>query len=686
MKKNLVILALAALSFAANAQVVADQTSRLVIKFKPSSKVQVQAVDLKAQLGTRLSSNLKFVKSTHSGAAVYDIGKSVSIQDARDIAKRLSSDTRVQSVEPDLRVFPKFVPTDPYYSESQWSLKAPAGSITGGMNAPALWARSLGNGVTVAVLDTGMLPHSELNGRIIQGYDFVSDPDISGDLDGRDADPTDPGDFCLGDYNEVLQKSTWHGTAVAGVIAAAADSTGMVGVAPQSKVLNVRVLGRCGGWLSDVADGIAWASGQAVNSVPAHNLGPMVLNLSLGSTVGEACPQFLQSVITPAIMRGSILVAATGNEGAKGMSAPANCQGVISVAGHTGNGDLAAYSNYSSEATISGPSGGACKSVTAGCYSYPALTLGVKGDTVFERFTQPVYFAGTSAATPFVAAALALAKSIEPSLDAAMAKSLLQSTSREFPVGTFCHANADCGFGMLDASALLAAVDSYYLPTLTVAASAKKVTPGTVVTLTASASSRITGTSYTYSWSQKLGAPVVLSVSGDTASFTAPSSAGSVVVEVSVADSGGRVAKSQTTVQVDTGSSAPVVTLMDRSTGAPGATWTLQPVVTDAENNVDRLVVVKGPQGLVANGMTLTWPTPVAGNHEVVFIAVDKTGLESEPVTMTLSIGTPDATGTPNSSAPAKSGGGGGGSWGLLGGMLLGVAVALKRKAEKSET
>lgn len=687
MKKIFSILALAAFSMAAQAQTVGDQTSRLVIKFKPSSKVQVQSVDLKAQLGTRISSDLKFVKATQSGAAVYDIGKTVSLKDARDIAKRLSSDSRVQSVEPDLRVYPKLVPTDPYYNDSQWSLKAPAGAVLGGMNAPALWNRSLGNGVTIAVLDTGMVPHPELNGRIIQGYDFVSDPDMSGDNDARDADPTDTGDFCLGAYGELLNKSTWHGTAVAGVIAAAADSTGMVGVAPQSRVLNVRVLGRCGGWLSDVADGIAWASGQPVDSVPGHNLGAMVINLSLGSEVGEACPQFLQSAITQAVNRGSILVAATGNDGVKGTSSPANCQGVIAVAGHTGNGDLAAYSNYSSETTVSGPSGGACKIGNAGCYSYPALTLGVKGDTSFEKFTLPVYFSGTSAATPYVAAALAVAKSIEPSLTAAQAKALLKSTSRAFPMGTFCYGNPDCSFGMLDADALLAAVDDFYLPTLSVAASAKKVVPGTVVTLSASTSSRMAGMTYSYSWAQKLGSPVVLSVNGANASFTAPSTAGSVVIETAVTDSGGRTVKATTTIQVDTGSSAPVVTAVDRSAGSPGVTWSFQPTVTDAENNVDRLVIVKAPQGLVADGLVLTWPTPVTGSHEVVFIAVDMSGLESEPVTMTLNIGvTGSGSGSTNSTtAPAKSGGGGGGSWGLLGGLLMIAAARLKHHAEKNK-
>lgn len=664
-------MAAMALTGAAYAASPSSETSRLVIKFKPSAKVQAQSISLKAQLGSKINSDLKFVRKTSTGSAVYDLGTKVSPTQASDIARRLSSDPRIQSAEPDFRVKPQHVPADPYYNENQWNLKSAIDSI-GGMNAPALWTKTLGSNAIVAVIDTGILQHPELSDRIIGGYDFIDDIDSAGDGDGRDSDPTDEGNFCELDGS----RSSWHGTMVAGNIAASTDSIGITGVTPQARLLDARALGRCGGWTTDIADAILWSAGRPVAGAAPHNQGPVVINLSLGTEPGIACPAFMQDAVDQAISAGSIVVASTGNESASEISSPANCTGVISVSAHTRNGDLAAYANYSNTTTVSGPAGGACKQ-SANCLGEPAVSLGVNGTTTFTSFRAPVFFSGTSSSAPLVSATLAALRTIERSLTASQAASWLRSSSRPFPAGTFCHNNPSCGFGMFDAGNLIDAATAYFTPTVTLTASARKVTPAAAVTITASAHSQVPGTTLNYSWSQKSGtqiSPQDLASAGSTLSFTAPEVSGAVVLEVTVTDSDARMVKDSITVLVDAGASTPVITQPESSSAEPNRRWTLTPNITDAESNVDRLVITSGPDGLVAEGVTLVWASPTPGTHTVTFIAVDASGLESEPVTLDLTV---TASSPVDTTPPTSSGGGG--TWGVLGSILMMLAFALKR-------
>lgn len=684
MKKFMFSFAALALGASAFAAMPLDSTNRLVVKFKPTSESTAPKAVFKAQLAGKPISTMKFIRKTHSGSAVYDIGQTVTLTQAQDIARRLAADPNVESVTPDFRVKAKvvppaggFVPQDPYYGSNQWSLKSAVESM-GGMNAPALWQRTLGAGAKVAVLDTGTTPHPELAGRIIAGYDFVSDLDVAGDANGRDADPTDPGDFCTVDG--VLESaSSWHGTLVAGVIAAATDTTGITGVAPQASIVDVRVLGRCGGWATDLADGIAWAGGVPVAGAPVNPHGPMVINMSLGSAPGQACPAFMQTAIDQALARGAIIVAATGNDGVNDVATPANCAGVISVSAHTGNGDLASYANYTTEVTVSGPAGGDCKSVTTGCQPYPSVSLGVRGSTVFESFRTPVYFAGTSSATPFVAATVAMMRELEPTITAADAKTWLKNTSRPFPAGTYCYGNTNCGFGMLDAEKLLQAMDDYYAPTLVVDRSHARVKSSQSVTLSASASSKASGKAFTYSWTQVSGPAVTLSSSGVSATFVAPQEAGTVVVRVTATDSANRTVQDTVQVEVYAESSAPVVSPVPVAQANVGQAWSLTPQVSDLDGDANRLVIVSAPEGVVAQGLSLVWPTPVAGSHLIKFVAVDAQGLESAEMTFTLNVGVTD--GGPQDTTPPTSagGGGGGGAWGLLGGVLMMLAFGLKQ-------
>src|SRR5205823_4685517 len=195
------------------------------------------------------------------------------------------------------------VPNDTMYGQ-QWHYF----EARGGINLPPAWDVTTGSAsLTVAVVDSGVVPHADLAGRLVPGYDFISDASMSNDGDGRDADARDPGDYgCNG------AASSWHGTHVAGTIGAASNNgAGVAGINWSSKILPVRVMGKCGGYTSDIVDGMRWAAGIAVIGVPANANPARVINLSLGSD--GACSSAFQSAVNDVIARGTVVVAAAGN-------------------------------------------------------------------------------------------------------------------------------------------------------------------------------------------------------------------------------------------------------------------------------------------------------------------------------------------------------------------------------------
>lgn len=267
-----------------------------------------------------------------------------------------------------------------YKSYSQPSLWDPANKFGNySINAPALWKFTTGSpDVTVAVLDTGILKkHPDLSGRLLDGYDFVTTTPNeyvdSRDGDDWDADPSDPGDYFYyeDDYGrQKMQASSWHGTSVASLIAANSNSKGIVGVAPQVKILPVRVLGAGGGTLADLVAGIRWAAGgdawDETSSGISDNPNPAnVINMSLAADASlfsywddgdfkdyqQGCLNsefdLLREAIDAARTEGAVLIAARGNEENWEHTAPSSCPGVIGVAASTRNGEIAGYSNYS---------------------------------------------------------------------------------------------------------------------------------------------------------------------------------------------------------------------------------------------------------------------------------------------------------------------------------------------------
>ena len=258
---------------------------------------------------------MQYVRRTASGAQVYRLPDGA---DQAVVMAQLRAVPGVVSVEPDIWMTPTIAsptapPTNDTYAADMWDLMGPAQGSRYGIDAVDAWPLTTGQGVVVAVIDTGLLfNHPDLAGQSVPGYDLISDygqtkpngghfPDVAGDGNGRDPDASDPGDWPRNIDDCGTDVSSWHGTHVAGTIAAIANNgLGVFGGAPGVKVQPVRVLGHCGGYMSDVIDGIYWAAGSSQVSdggagvLPANpyadcttaNPCVRVLNMSLGGRPG----------------------------------------------------------------------------------------------------------------------------------------------------------------------------------------------------------------------------------------------------------------------------------------------------------------------------------------------------------------------------------------------------------------
>ena len=259
-------------------------------------------------LASRTGSRLKHVRALAIGAHLIDTRDDSEDLDA--LADRLRKDPAVLAVEPNAMMVPLLTPNDTRYSE-QWHYF----ESTGGINAAPAWDRATGNGVVVAVIDTGIVPHSDLNANVLPGYDFVSDAAAARDGNGRDSNPRDEGDWYLaGECGQPTgSNSSWHGTHVAGTVAAVTNNAaGVAGVAFRARILPVRALAKCGGTLADIADGIEWSIGNAVDGVRTNTRPADVINMSLGGA-GES--QAMNEAVQDAVDSGAIvLVAAIAND------------------------------------------------------------------------------------------------------------------------------------------------------------------------------------------------------------------------------------------------------------------------------------------------------------------------------------------------------------------------------------
>ncbi|NOU51676.1 S8 family serine peptidase [Pseudoalteromonas sp. JBTF-M23] len=376
---------------------------------------------------------------------VMRVDRKLSPAEANSFMQEVAASGNVEYIEIDQMLQPFAVPNDPRYTD-QWHYY----EANGGLNLPTAWDSATGAGVTVAVLDTGYRPHADLNANILPGYDMISDLDVANDGGLRDNDARDPGDAVTANecgYTHGARDSSWHGTHVAGTVAAVTNNgEGVAGVAYDAKVVPVRVLGKCGGLTSDIADGIIWASGGSVAGVPANANPADVINMSLGGSGN--CSATTQNAINQARGNGTVIVIAAGNDNDNANNYnPGNCNGVVNVASVNRSGGRAYYSNYGTSIDVAAP---------GGAQSFANDSEGVLS-THNSGSNGPVadsyhYSQGTSMAAPHVAGVAALIKQAKPTATPDEIETILKDTTRSFPAT--CNS---CGTGIVDAAAAVQA-------------------------------------------------------------------------------------------------------------------------------------------------------------------------------------------------------------------------------------
>ena len=428
-------------------------TDQLIVKYKGNLTAlsDSQKEGRMRVLSNRSGVQISYVRPMSMGAHVVRLPERLPVSEVEQIAAKIMTGSDILYAEPDYIMHPTLTPNDTSYA-LQWHYQEVTGSNYGA-NLPGAWDVTTGNaGIIMAVLDTGILAdHPDLVGRTVPGYDFITNPFMANDGGGRDADPSDPGDWVTVNESVFIcgvpaSNSSWHGTHVAGTMGAASNNgTGVAGINWVSPILPVRVLGKCGGTTSDIADGMLWAAGIAVAGVPANANPAKVLNLSLGGTA--PCSTTYQTAIDQIITAGAILVVAAGNSNVDVANAsPGNCDSVITVAatGHTGS--KASYSNFGSLVEISGPGG---DQSTFGP-SFGVLSTLNSGTTspVTHNY---VYYQGTSMAAPHVAGIISLMLSVDATLTQLQILSILQNTVTPFPAGSTCTTSI-CGVGIINAA------------------------------------------------------------------------------------------------------------------------------------------------------------------------------------------------------------------------------------------
>jgi serine protease len=626
----------------------------LVIKLRPEAspnsfqKLAPQGAARSAALGRRTGLALQFKRDISDRLVATHI--ELADRDADQALAALRADPQVEYAVLDQRRYPHATPNDSLFG-GQWYLQA---AQVSSVNAVGGWDRELGSaGVVVAVLDTGVLyDHPDLGradrgGKLLPGFDFVTGTAQTNDGDGRDADPSDPGDW-ITDSDRAnsafagceIANSSWHGTRVAGMVGALTNNTtGVAGLDWNSFILPVRVLGKCGGIDSDILAGMRWAAGLHVNGVADNPTPARVLNMSLGSE--GVCEPSYRDVIDELTGRKVLVVISAGNEGTT-VSSPANCPGVAAVAAIRHAGSKVGFSSLGPEVTIAAP-GGNCVNVNGGPCLFSLDTTSNTGTTspgTHSYTDQLNNNLGTSFSAPIVSGIAALMLSRNNNLSTAQVLARLREGARPFPTTVSdapdivaCHVPVDdqdfqleqclcttatCGAGMADAANSVAAADRPIAAVFLPAA----VAAGQNVSLNASGSAAASGrTLSSYAWtvvSPTTNPPAISGANTANASLAAPA--------------------------VDT--------------------VTLRLTVTDDQNRSDSADILLAPT-------SATSAAPASAGT-----AACATAVTSGPTPGVVT--PPPPAPAPAPPAQVRRGSGGGGSFGLLTLMLLGALTTLR--------
>ena len=355
---------------------------------------------------------LKRERTLGIGSELVVANRALDRVDAETLMRQIAVNPDVEYIEPNIRLYSTLTPNDTFFN-LQYGFQ----SGVGGSNADQAWNLGfLGAGKIVAVIDTGYRPHVDLNANIINGYDFIANVATANDGNGRDASALDPGDWAAAGQcyaGSPASNSSWHGTHVAGTVAAVtSNAAGVAGMAFKSRVLAVRALGRCGGTLADIADAVTWSSGGTVAGVPAVGANKAsVINMSLGGGGACSAASAMNVAINGAISRGTTVVVAAGNSNANVSGfTPASCpgpgggttNGLIVVGATDSAAKKAGFSNYGALVDVSAPGVNIASTLNAG--------------TSVPGADNYVYYSGTSMSSPHVAGLVALMHS-KPSAD-----------------------------------------------------------------------------------------------------------------------------------------------------------------------------------------------------------------------------------------------------------------------------
>lgn len=583
-----------------------------------------------------------------------------------EILAVVQADPAVEYAEPDGRRYPHAVPNDPLYA-NQWYLQN-ASTTPAAIDAVTAWDTTTGtSSLVIADLDTGVrYDHPDLlttaaGGRLLPGYNFVSNASVANDGDGRDADASDPGDWLSqADVSSAqfsgctVGNSSWHGTRTAGILGAATNnSLGVAGITWSGSILPVRVLGKWGGADSDILPAMLWAAGIHVDGVPDNTHPANIENMSLGAS--GSCPQSYQDVIKQLTARGVLVVASAGNDGGP-VSSPANCAGVAGVAGLRHAGTKVGYSSLGPEIALSAPAGN-CVNTGSGqpcLYSIDTTTnLGTTTPGASSYTDQSNPNLGTSFSAPIVSAIAGLMLSVNGNLNSAQLIARLQEgATKPFPTtsdtGTpaVCHlptgasdlqnsecscTTSTCGAGMANAKgAVLAALR----PIAAVTVPTNVAAGQSVVLQGVGSAAACHHTIATYSWAIVSGsAPSGVSGANTaTATVVAPSS-GTYSIRLTVTDDAGRqdtadVQISPTTANTSAPAIAGTNACTPRSSPAP-VTVSISPATATVQAGIG----TQAFQATVSNASNtgVTWQVNGTTGGNATVGAISTSGLYTAP-------------------------------------------------------
>ena len=641
---------------------------------------QADVASLTQRTGIAMARSRQFAPNMH----VVFLRETLYGTDVAAALEKLRADPSVAFADIDERRYAHALPNDPLFvptatASGQWYMQTPSTttptSDAAATDAVSAWGITQGSsGTVIADVDSGIrFDHPDLlragvvgsagtSGRLLPGYDFVGqDLDasnsnplgtflVANDGDGWDPDPSDPGDWI--DSNDLMNtkvfpskncstaNSSWHGTRVMGVLGALTNNNaGIAGMTWNPYLLPVRALGKCGGLDSDIMAGIMWSVGQTVfddsgNPVPDNPYPADIINLSLGGT-GSSCPSSYQSLVTQLTGMGVLVVASAGNESGP-VDIPANCPGVLAVAGLRNIGTKVGYSSLGPEVGIGAPAGN-CVNTAQGSPCLRSIDT-----TINEGLTTPAGNGytdqtnsnlGTSFSAPIVSGIAALMRAANANLTPPQLIARIKASATPYPqppgvalcvngstssVECAC-TTTTCGAGMVNAfSAVKAALNpiaAVKIPAGFIGGSGTFDASGSVAACGATGAAPPTIASYAWS---KTGA-VVINSGGATAQVNATSS-GTGTLRVVVTDSAGNTdtavisftaGGASTTAPRSAGTSASAcIAPMTVTPAAPTVSAAFSPASVAANAPAMLVVTLGNTNGfaLTQSGMTMSLP------------------------------------------------------------------------------